>query len=258
MEATVLQTQIDPREIMLAAAAPGAARDRLVARFQPLIGSVARSYRGAQRVQRDELMQEGVVGLLRALDRYEPQLGTPFWAYASWWVRQAMQRTVSELSGPMVLSDRAARQCTRIRRAQLKLLETHHREPTAREIAGETGMPADQVESLIASQRRPHPLDEPPGSDGDGGSAIGELVADPESESAYDEVEETRDLAELPEMLEHLSERERTIICGRYGVGGRELTLRELASTLGVSPERVRQIEQAALGKMRDGLAVAS
>jgi RNA polymerase sigma factor (sigma-70 family) len=74
-----------------------------------LIGSVARGYRGASGVGRAELMQEGVVGLLRALERYDPELGTPFWAYASWWVRQAMQQLVSELSRPAVVPDRPAR-----------------------------------------------------------------------------------------------------------------------------------------------------
>lgn len=76
----------------------------------PLIGNVARGYRGASGVGRAELMQQGVVGLLWALERYDPELETPFWADASWWVRQAMQQLVSGLSRPVVVPDRAARQ----------------------------------------------------------------------------------------------------------------------------------------------------
>src|SRR4051794_23540607 len=102
------------RELVLAAEEgdPGA-RDRLIQAFWPLIGSVARIYRSSAAVDRTELMQEGVVGLLRALERFDPSRGTPFWAYASWWVRQAMQQLVSELTRPVVLSDRALRQLAR-------------------------------------------------------------------------------------------------------------------------------------------------
>jgi RNA polymerase sigma factor (sigma-70 family) len=92
----------------------GEARGALIEAFTPLIGHVARGYGGASGVGRAELMQQGVVGLLRALERYDPDLGTPFWAYASWWVRQAMQQLVSE-SRPVVVPDRAARQLACVR-----------------------------------------------------------------------------------------------------------------------------------------------
>src|SRR5690348_12055713 len=89
--------------LVLAAQRGGAdERSELVESFLPLIASIARGYRRSTRISRDELMQEGVVGLLRALERYEPGRGVSFWAYAAWWVRQAMQDVVSELSGPLV------------------------------------------------------------------------------------------------------------------------------------------------------------
>ena len=94
------------------------ARARLVDAFMPLIASVARIYRSAPAVDRGELMQEGVVGLLRALERYDIGRGTPFWGYASWWVRQAMQQLVAEVTGPVVLSDRALRQLARVKDAR--------------------------------------------------------------------------------------------------------------------------------------------
>jgi DNA-directed RNA polymerase sigma subunit (sigma70/sigma32) len=85
------------------------AREQLVEAFLPLIAGVARVYRGSASITRVELIQEGVVGLLRALERYDPTLGVPFWGYATWWVRQAMQQLIAELTGPTVLSDRALR-----------------------------------------------------------------------------------------------------------------------------------------------------
>jgi RNA polymerase primary sigma factor len=104
---------------LVAAAQAGdqGAKEELIDALAPLIGSVARMYRGCAAVSREELMQAGVVGVLRALDRFEPERETPFWAYASWWVRQAMQQLVSERGRPVVLPDRALRQLARIKDA---------------------------------------------------------------------------------------------------------------------------------------------
>src|ERR1700739_3298591 len=122
---------------LISAARPGSplARARLVESFMPLIGGVARIYRQAPGVERSELVQEGVAGLLRALERYDAELGTPFWAYASWWVRQAMQQLVAELSRPVVLSDRALRQLAQIREARGVFVRVHARDPSLKELA---------------------------------------------------------------------------------------------------------------------------
>ena len=238
-------------ELVLAAQEGGAEeRDQLVEAFLPLIASVARTYRNSAGIERSELMQEGVVGLLRALERFDPALGTPFWAYASWWVRQAMQQLVSELSGPVVLSDRALRQLARIKEAERKYVQTHGREPNAAELAAETGLPREQVESLIAAQRSARTLDEPAGGNEGSVTTLGELVADPRAEDAYERVPRRLAAAQLPGMLAELTERERKIVHARFGLDGRERTLRELADDLGVSAERVRQIEEASLGKL--------
>lgn len=230
----------------------GGAREReeLIATYQPLIASVARGYRRATAIERTELMQEGVVGLLRALQRYDTSRGVPFWAYATWWVRQAMQQVVSELSRPIVLSDRALRQLARIKEAQRTVEQTHGREACRAEVARLVGLPRAQVDSLICAERRPRPLDEP-AKDGVGEAmTVGEQLADPPAEDAYELVPQRVAAAEVPRLLGHLNERERTVICSRYGIGGREHTLREVADRLAVSAERVRQIEQASLEKM--------
>jgi RNA polymerase sigma factor (sigma-70 family) len=230
-------------------------RERLVEAFLPLIASIARVYRRSTAVDRSELMQEGVVGLLRALERYEPERGVPFWAYAAWWVRQAMQQVVSELSRPIVLSDRALRQLARIKAAQRRIEQTRGREPSCPEIAALAGLPRAQVESLLNAERRPRPLDEPPGEEGGDAMTVGERLADPPAEEAYERVPQRVFAAELPGLLAQLSERERTVICSRYGIGRREQTLREVAYSLEVSAERVRQIEQASLAKLSAAVA---
>ena len=125
---------------MLAARANAAERTRLVEEYKPRIRNVARAYRHSPGVDPGELVQEGVVGLLRALERYDPELGTPFWPYAAWWVRQAIQRLISERCSPIVLSDRALRQLARVRRARQVWVQAHAREPTLGELAEATGM----------------------------------------------------------------------------------------------------------------------
>src|SRR5690349_17396367 len=129
------------------------ARDELVQAFLPLVASVACHYRHVRAVDRAELMQDGIVGLLRALERYDPDLGTPFWGYASWWVRQAMQKLVAELSGPVVMSDRALRQLARVRDARCAFLRMHEREPSMAELAAETMLDTAHVHSLIGAER---------------------------------------------------------------------------------------------------------
>jgi RNA polymerase sigma factor (sigma-70 family) len=240
------------RRLVLAAKRDEVQRALLVDTFVPLIASVARIYRGSNAVDRSELMQEGAVGLLRALQRYDPALDTPFWAYASWWVRQAMQQLVSELTRPVVLSDRAVRQLARVKDAQRRHLQSHGKEPTPADLAAATGLGRDQVERLIAAERKPRGLEEPINGDEGVVGSFGDLLADPRAEDAYDGVPARMEVDALPGMLCVLSDRERMVLGGRYGLGGRpERTLRELAVTLGVSAERVRQIEQAALDKLR-------
>jgi RNA polymerase primary sigma factor len=239
------------RELVLAAQAGDTeARAALVELFTPLIASVARMYRWSPTVSRPELMQDGVVGLLRALERYDPAIGTPFWAYASWWVRQAMQQLVSELARPVVLSDRAARQLARIKGAQRSYLQAHRREPTTGQLAASTRLTRAQVENLIAVEKIPRPLE---GTDDEGGcyGTLGELVADPRAEDAYECVPRRLASEDLGGLLSSLTHRERAIVRARFGLDGAKKTLRELGGQLGLSAERVRQIEQGALEKLR-------
>lgn len=227
-----------------------AEREELIEAFRPLIASIARGYRRASAVERAELMQEGVVGLLRALQRFDAARGVPFWAYATWWVRQAMQQVVSELSRPIVLSDRALRQLARVKDAQRRLEQARAKEASYDEVAALTDLPRGQVESLLSAERRARPLDEPANEESGDGVTVGDTLADPPAEDAYDAVPHRVLAAELPRLLGSLSHRERTVICCRFGIGRREHTLREIAIHLELSAERVRQIEQASLEKL--------
>jgi RNA polymerase sigma factor (sigma-70 family) len=248
----------DEPALVLAARRGGAReREELVDAFLPLVASVARVYRRSSHIDRDELMQEGVVGLLRALERYDPDRGVPFWGYAAWWVRQAMQQVVSELSGPVVLSDRALRQLARIKRAQRRFEQTRRRNAATTELSAIVALPQSQVESLLRTERAARGLDEPTSADASDGATVGELVVDPPAQEAYDRTCERVMAAELPRLLSHLTARERNVICCRYGLGRPERTLREIAPTLGVSAERVRQIEQEALTKLHAAEAQA-
>jgi RNA polymerase sigma factor (sigma-70 family) len=183
-------TRPDERALVLAALeGRGDARGVLVEAFLPSVAAIAREYRGLPAASDAELMQAGVVGLLRALERFDPPIGTPFWAYASWWVRRAMQELVAELAPPVVLSDRATRDLGRVRRARV-----HHLQSTPK-LAAEA--------------------------------------------------------AQLSAVLTDLTACERRLVMTRYGVGGRQMTLHDVGDLLSLTAEGVRQIELAALDRLR-------
>ena len=233
------------------------ARAALVEAFLPLIGSAARTYRAGGAVQRVELLQEGVVGLLRALERYDPGRGVPFWAYASWWVRQAMQQLVAELTYPSVLSDRALRHLARLKEAHRAALVATGREPGRDELVERSGLSGDQVDDLLAVQHPARSLDEPTGGDDGAVGTFGELLVDPLAEDAYEGVLEASGAPELVALLSGLSDRERRVLTERYGLAGEPRSLRDVGAELGVSAERVRQLERRALGKLAAAAGVA-
>jgi RNA polymerase primary sigma factor len=245
-------TRSQERELILAAKhGDRRARAALVEAFMPLIGSVARLYRETVGLERIELLQEGVVGLLRALERFDPERGAPFWSFAVWWVRQAMQQLVSELTRPMVLSDRALRHLSRLRDAHHAGLRSTGLEPTREQLALETGLSTEQIDDLLTVERPARSLEEPAAAGEGQIGTLGDLVSDPLAEGEYEQVLEAVQADELLALLSVLSERERTILRARFGLhGSEEQTRRQLAESLGISVERVRQVEQRALGKL--------
>jgi len=235
-----------------------AARRRLVEVFTPAIGGASRRYRRTPGVDHQELMQEGVVGLLRAASRFDPTIGKPFWAYATWWVRQSMQHLVSEMSRPIVLSDRALRRLARVKEARSAYTQANGSEPTSDELADATGLNRRQVDDLLTVEPRPRGLEEDVGGGEDGSPmTLGELLVDPKAEAEYGRVTDRMEFAALQDLTADLQPRERAVVQAHYGLGRQSETLRQIAGRLDLSVERVRQIEVEALDKIRE-VAIAS
>jgi RNA polymerase primary sigma factor len=238
------------RELVRAAqAGDPVAREQLIEAFLPRLEALARRY-AKPGVERQELVQEGVLGLLSALRTYDPDRRTPFWAYARAHVARAMQRLVGELTRPVALSRRALRDLSRLRSAEYELMTELKREPTRLELAERTGLPADRIAELQAADR-PHRSTEEPARVDDATGAVGKFedrLADPRAEAEYEHVLDRVEAEELLSLLTGLSKREREVLRWREVD---ELSPQEIAERLGVSPERARQIERRALAKLR-------
>jgi RNA polymerase sigma factor (sigma-70 family) len=239
-----------------AASGDSGAREQLIDEFWPRMSAVARIYDGLPSVDRAELMQEGVVGLLTALHRYEPERGVPFWSYASWWVRQAMQHLVCELTGPVVLSDRATRSMANVKRARQQHLRETGRDPSTSQLSQRTGLRGEQIDQLTSVERSSRSLEEPLALGDMNGDRLGDCIADPHAEDPYERVVDRMGIDDVAGLSDRLRERERHVVQGRYGFDGPAQTLQQLADEMHVSAERVRQIEEHALDQLRD-LAVA-
>jgi len=220
----------------------------------PAIASLARGFQGS-RVERRELLQEGVSGLLFAARRYDSGLDTPFWGYASFWVRKAMQELVAELTRPVALSDRAARELSRVRTTRTEYLQRDGREPTIAELSAATGLARGHLESLLATERRPRGLEDRVSPDDPSGPTIGETIVDPLAEQAYEKVLDDLEIHGVLDLTDELEERERAVIRSHYGLGQDPRTLAEIGAGLGLTAERARQIEAGALTKLRQALA---
>jgi RNA polymerase sigma factor (sigma-70 family) len=249
--------RLTPRqERDLVIAAEGGDEDacrKLVAAFFPAIAGVAQSFPTGSGVSMQELLNEGVAGLLSAARRYDPKLKTPFWAYASFWVRKAMQELVAELTHPVALSDRAVRHLARIRRTSREYAQAHGAEPTDDELSRATGFTLSQLQSLQATERTPRAMEARVG-DGDGAATFGDTIADPAAEQAYEQVLDDLEVREVQDLAAHLGERERAVIRAHFGLGEQEQTLSEIGAGLGLTAERARQIEVGALDKLRAAL----
>lgn len=230
-----------------------AARRQLVDSHLPAIAGVARRFERGGGVQHAELMQEGVAGLLFAARRYDPRMETPFWAYASFWVRKAMQEMVAAMTRPVALSDHAVRALALVRAARREHLEVHAVEPTTAQLECATGLTAAQLENLLATQRRPLSFEESLASDAGTSATLGDLVTDPDAESAYEQV---LDEMQVLDFAGRLDDRERAVLWSHYGLGQRTPeTLSTIGAELGLTAERVRQIEADALEKLRAAVA---
>ncbi len=222
----------------------------------PAISGLAFSFPTGAGVELQELRQQGVVGLLSATRRFDRGLNKPFWAYAFFWVRKAMQELVADSTRPVALSDRAVRSLARVRTARRDYLQEHGTEPTEEHLGAATGLTPVQLESLQATERLPRGLHEPLRDDAETSATVGDSIVDPVAEEPFEHVLDEIESHEVRDVADRLDERERTVVGAHYGLDQPARTLDEIGDTLGLTAERARQIEVGALTKLREALRV--
>jgi RNA polymerase primary sigma factor len=225
------------------------AREQMIRANLRLVVKIAGDYSGYG-VSMSDLVSEGNIGLMKAVDRYDPEKGGKLSSYSSWWIKQSIKRALANQSKTIRLPIHMVDKIARIRRIASSLTEALGREPTDDELAEETGIPRYKVARLKQAALRPTSLDAPVNE----GELMdfGQIVAD---ESAADPLDllTNKDLHDqIDELLSTLDERERRIIDSRFGLNGlKPVMLEDAGREFGVSRERIRQIQNSALAKMR-------
>lgn len=245
-------TPQERRRLEECAAAGERARAQLINSNLRLVVSIARRYQG-HGLSLLDLIQEGSLGLMRAVDKFDPSRGLKFSTYATYWIRQSVGRAIADQSRTVRLPVHLGERLSRLARARQRLIQSLDRDPTAEEIANELGLTADQVMRAEQAALTPASLDEAHTEDGTG--TLAEIIADPLQPSPLEAVSHDLLQGDLHEALSHLTPRERHIIQLRYGLGGGSaLTLEQIGQRLSLTRERVRQLESEALKKLRDPL----
>jgi len=225
------------------------AREQMIKANLRLVVKIARDYEGIGLPLLD-LISEGNIGLMKAVERFDPAKGGKLSTYGSWWIKQSIKRALANQSKTIRLPVHLVDKISKMRRTALRLQEELGREPTDEELGEELGTTAARVAQMRMAAVRPASLDAPIGDEDSNNFA--EVVQDESAETPYQQLEEKTVTRMLQEMVKTLDHREATILRARFGLdGGPQKTLEEVGQKFGVTRERVRQIQNIALRKLR-------
>ena len=225
------------------------AREHMIKANLRLVVKIARDYEGIGLPLLD-LISEGNIGLMKAVERFDPKKGGKLSTYGSWWIKQSIKRALANQSKTIRLPVHLVDKISKMRRTAMRLQEELGHEPTDEELAAELGTTASRVAQMRTASIRPASLDAPVGDDES--NNFSEMVEDERATNPYEELEDKTVVNMLQDMVKHLDEREATILRYRFGLdGGTEKTLEEVGHKFGVTRERVRQIQNLALRKLR-------
>ncbi|MDX1950552.1 MAG: sigma-70 family RNA polymerase sigma factor [Verrucomicrobiota bacterium] len=226
-----------------------AARELMIKANLRLVVKIAHDYEGLGLPLLD-LINEGNIGLMKAVERFDPAKGGKLSTYGSWWIKQSIKRALANQSKTIRLPVHLVDKISKMRRTAMRLQEEFGREPTDDELGEELGISASRVSQLRTAAIRPASLDAPIGDDDSNNFA--EVVQDENADTPYEQLEDKTVTKMLQEMIKTLDPREATILKYRFGLdGGSEKTLEEVGQKFGVTRERVRQIQNIALAKLR-------